>query len=184
MAEQDLELEKEMEDIKLDELRTKGVARIVDRMISEAIRDGKFNDIEGKGKKLEEDYYSAHLSSQDPLERKLQSLMKDEGFLPEWVEIQAELDTKVKKLREDLHVEIVKIVKFNRDSTLGQIDLNLYVGEFLNKPKIKDNIATIHRLTKRHNYLCPTLLQRTSWSKQWSELIVNEEIKKAEESVK
>jgi hypothetical protein len=82
MVEEDLELEKEMEEIKLDELRTKGVGRIVDRMIAEAIREGKFENIEGKGKKLEEDYFSAHLSSQDPLQRKLQSIMKDEGFIP------------------------------------------------------------------------------------------------------
>jgi hypothetical protein len=56
-------------------------------MIAEAIREGKFENIEGKGKKLEEDYFAAHLSSQDPLQRKLQSLMKDEGFIPGRFEI-------------------------------------------------------------------------------------------------
>jgi hypothetical protein len=90
------------------------------------------------------------------------------------------LDAKIKVLRKDLNVEIMKIVRFNRKSTLGQIDLNLYISEFLKKPKIKDTFATIQRLTKRHNYLCPTLLQRTSWTNQWRELIVKEEIKKAE----
>ncbi len=42
--------EKEMEEIKRDEIRTKGVGRLVDKLIAEAMRDGKFHVVQGKGK--------------------------------------------------------------------------------------------------------------------------------------
>lgn len=40
MTSDELAMEKEMEELKMEELRTKGVGRMVDKLISEAVRDG------------------------------------------------------------------------------------------------------------------------------------------------
>ena len=43
MTQEHMELEREMQELKLEELRTKGVGRMVDKLISEAVRDGKLS---------------------------------------------------------------------------------------------------------------------------------------------
>lgn len=76
-------LQEEMDELKREEMRAKGVNRLVDRLVSEALRSGEFTS-ELKGKPLPEDYYDAHLAATPSLERKLQAIMIDNGVLPEW----------------------------------------------------------------------------------------------------
>ncbi len=76
-------VEEEMDEIKREEIRNKGVNRMVDRLVSEALRGGALES-ELKGRPLPVDYYEANLSTASPLERKLKAIMIDNGVLPEW----------------------------------------------------------------------------------------------------
>lgn len=52
MTPEQIQLEQEMDELKREDLRTKGVGRMVDSLIAEAIREGKFSSPSGKGQPL------------------------------------------------------------------------------------------------------------------------------------
>lgn len=174
---EDAMLAKEMEQIKLDEIRQKGVGRLVEKLIAEAVRGGKFQNLAGKGRPLEEDYYEAHLSTANPLERKLKAIMKDEGLVPEWIELAQTLQEKTEALKKEFQKEISSCKRVQRGPFGELFKIEEYAPLMLQEPEIQTRLKEISEITQRHNMLCPPLLQKTSWSKVWAMELLQEQIR-------
>lgn len=95
-------------------IKTKyGFDRVVEDLIQEAMSKGQFDNLEGKGKPL------SHAQSQNPYvdftQHKINKILLDNGFTPEWITLQKEIRTDIKDL-EDILTEY--------RSYIGEIPLN------------------------------------------------------------
>ncbi|UJL47343.1 DUF1992 domain-containing protein [Virgibacillus sp. NKC19-16] len=117
-----------MNDGKKDEFEIDERIQYTDHMseiIKKAEREGHFDDLPGKGKplKLRNDYMN-------PPEKQLYKTLKDNNFLPRWVELANEID----------HLKV---------------ELQTLEGKERRK-KIKE----INKKIKAYNYACPPSLQK------------------------
>jgi hypothetical protein len=72
----------------------------IDDVIREAMKEGKFDNLEGKGKPLK-------LNPQDDLGRLALRMVKEAGFAPEWVELAKQIEAgmhRCQKIQEDYAV--------------------------------------------------------------------------------
>ncbi|HZU87599.1 MAG TPA: DUF1992 domain-containing protein [Anaerolineaceae bacterium] len=75
--------------------------RIAEEKIRQAMQEGQFNDLPGRGKplNLEEDPFV-------PEDQRLsQHVLKSQGYAPEWMDIWREVEEKRKTLRRDFRCE-------------------------------------------------------------------------------
>lgn len=95
-------------------IKTKyGFDRVVEDLIQEAISKGQFDNLSGKGKPL------SHLQSQNPYvdftQHKINKILLDNGFTPEWITLQ-------KEIRTDID-DLVDVLTHHR-SYIGEMPLN------------------------------------------------------------
>lgn len=82
-------------------IKTKyGFDRVVEDLIQEAMSKGQFDNLEGKGKPL------SHAQSQNPYvdftQHKINKILLDNGFTPEWITLKKEIRIDIKDLEEVL----------------------------------------------------------------------------------
>lgn len=82
-------------------IKTKyGFDRVVEDLIQEAMSKGDFNNLSGAGKPLKD------LQSQNPYvdftTHKMNKILMDNGFVPEWITLQKEIREGVEEIRKDL----------------------------------------------------------------------------------
>lgn len=82
-------------------IKTKyGFDRVVEDLIQEAMGKGQFDNLEGKGKPL------SHAQSQNPYvdftQHKINKILLDNGFTPEWITLKKEIRTDINNLIEIL----------------------------------------------------------------------------------
>lgn len=95
-------------------IKTKyGFDRVVEDLIQEAMSKGQFENLEGCGKPL------SHAQSQNPYvdftQHKINKILLDNGFTPEWITLQKEIRTDIQDLEQTL---------FEYRSYLGVAPLN------------------------------------------------------------
>lgn len=95
-------------------IKTKyGFDRVVEDLIQEAMSKGQFDKLEGCGKPL------SHAQSQNPYvdftQHKINKILLDNGFTPEWITLK-------KEIREDIN-GLIEILTEHR-SYLGEMPLN------------------------------------------------------------
>lgn len=96
-------------------IKTKyGFDRVVEDLIQEAISKGNFNNLSGSGKPLSD------TSTQNPYvdftTHKLNKILMDNGFVPEWIMQQKEIREEIKDLKQSLRNERQKIGKHPLDN--------------------------------------------------------------------
>lgn len=91
-----------------------GFDRVVEDLIQEAMSKGNFNNLSGSGKPLSD------TSTQNPYvdftTHKINKILMDNGFVPEWIMLQKEIREEIKDLKESLQTERQKIGKLPLDS--------------------------------------------------------------------
>jgi len=104
---------------------------IAERKIREALAEGAFDNLEGKGRPLDlsEDPY------QDPSLRMAHRLLRNNGFAPAWIEEAKDLEHAIEKARRDL-----------ARATAGQRTLD----------EFRERIAEINRRILAHNLKTPS----------------------------
>lgn len=83
--------------VKTHAIKTKyGFDRVVEDLIQEAMSKGQFDNLDGKGKPL------SHAQSQNPYvdftQHKINKILLDNGFTPEWITLQKEIRTDIDNL--------------------------------------------------------------------------------------
>ncbi|XP_044015470.1 dnaJ homolog subfamily C member 28 [Aphidius gifuensis] len=93
----------EKDKIRARDIKTKyGIDRLVEDYIQEAMQRGEFRDLPGAGKPLKD-----RTSSQSPyvdfVTYKLNEILIDNGFTPEWIQLSKEIREEIKQLEENLY---------------------------------------------------------------------------------
>ena len=85
---------------------------IADRKIQEAMEEGAFENLSGRGQPLplEEDPF------EDPSLRMAHRLLRNNGFAPGWIEESKEIEAAIAKLREDLRQGRIDAGEFRRQA--------------------------------------------------------------------
>ncbi|KAG8036176.1 hypothetical protein G9C98_004756 [Cotesia typhae] len=78
-----------------------GIDRLVEDLIQESMNKGEFKDLPGMGKPLK-DRASAQNPYVDFVTHKLNEILIDNGFTPEWIQLSKEIREETKELENDL----------------------------------------------------------------------------------
>lgn len=133
-------------------IKTKyGFDRVVEDLIQEAMSKGQFENLEGKGKPL------SHAQSQNPYvdftQHKINKILLDNGFTPEWITLQKEIRIDINDLKEILT---------EYRSFIGEIPLNdADTEEWSNAVKrLEHREIEINKKIDKYNLITPILDQQ------------------------
>lgn len=133
-------------------IKTKyGFDRVVEDLIQEAMSKGDFNNLEGLGKPL------SNAQSQNPYvdftQHKINKILLDNGFTPEWITLQKEINSDINDL---------KTILVDKRSYFSELPLNdSETAEWENFIESKENrLIEINVKIDKYNLLVPILQQQ------------------------
>lgn len=133
-------------------IKTKyGFDRVVEDLIQEAMGKGEFDNLECAGKPL------SHAQSQNPYvdftQHKLNKILLDNGFTPEWITLQKEIRTDIKDL-ENILTEY--------RSYIGEIPLSIADADEWSKvnERLEYRETEINKKIDKYNLITPILDQQ------------------------
>lgn len=133
-------------------IKTKyGFDRVVEDLIQEAMSKGEFENLECAGKPL------SHAQSQNPYvdftQHKLNKILLDNGFTPEWITLQKEIRIDIKDLE--------KILTEYR-SYIGEVPLNSTDADEWSKvlERLEYRATDINKKINKYNLITPILDQQ------------------------
>lgn len=133
-------------------IKTKyGFDRVVEDLIQEAISKGQFDNLEGHGKPL------SHAQSQNPYvdftQHKINKILLDNGFTPEWITLKKEIRTEIDNLNEIL----TEYRSYIGDNPLNDIDANEW-STVVGRQEQREN--EINKKIDKFNLIVPILEQQ------------------------
>lgn len=133
-------------------IKTKyGFDRVVEDLIQEAMSKGDFNNLEGLGKPL------SNAQSQNPYvdftQHKINKILLDNGFTPEWITLQKEIN---------LDINDLKTILVDKRSYFSELPLNdSETAEWENFIESQENrLLEINVKIDKYNLLVPILQQQ------------------------
>lgn len=132
-------------------IRTRyGIERIVDDMIQEAMAKGEFDNLSNAGKPLEQQNFNPYV---DTVTHKLNQVLINNGYAPEWVMLE-------KEIRED-RMHLRKLLWKERER-LGSLPLTPQDEVLWNASleQLQDKIIMMNKKINKYNLLVPLLNQQ------------------------
>lgn len=133
-------------------IKTKyGFDRVVEDLIQEAMSKGQFEKLEGFGKPL------SHVQSQNPYvdftQHKINKILLDNGFTPEWITLQKEIRTDL----QDLERVLTEYRSHFGEAPLNEIDEEKWTKVI---ERFKYRETDINRKIDKYNLITPILDQQ------------------------
>lgn len=133
-------------------IKTKyGFDRVVEDLIQEAMSKGQFNNLEGCGKPL------SHAQSQNPYvdftQHKINKILLDNGFTPEWITLQKEIRDAIKDLRQIL----IDDRSYIGDAPLNDADADEWLSVL---SRLEHRETEINSKIDKYNLIVPILDQQ------------------------
>ncbi|XP_063699255.1 dnaJ homolog subfamily C member 28 [Culicoides brevitarsis] len=130
-------------------IKTKyGFDRVVEDLIQEAMSRGDFQNLKGVGKPLD------NVQSQNPYvdftTHKLNKILMDNGFVPEWIMLQKEINEEIAELKQSLAYERAFVGKL--PLTKEEID---FWDEILQKHE--ESVTNINKKIDKFNLIVPVM---------------------------
>lgn len=124
------------------------IDRLVEDLIQESMKKGEFNNLAGQGKPLK---YDAHNPYVDSMTHKLNQILIQNGFTPEWVLLEKEI-----KEEKSIIKNLIK-EKLNSLGAAGRWSSNerKMWNEFLTD--LTGNCSTLNKKIDHFNLVCPAL---------------------------
>lgn len=139
-----------MDKMRAKDIKTRyGMDRLVEDLIQEAMNKGEFSDLPGMGKPLKDD-----ITRQNPYvdftTHKLNQVLIDNGFTPEWIQLSKEIRDEIK--------EVQKLLTEERNK-LGLAPLNAEENESWEKTieNLQSTVTKINSKVDKYNLLVPIL---------------------------
>ncbi|XP_058800375.1 dnaJ homolog subfamily C member 28 [Phymastichus coffea] len=126
-----------------------GMDRLVEDLIQESMNKGEFNDLKGMGKPLKQDTCGQN-PYVDFVTHKLNQVLLDNGFTPEWIQLSKEIRQDTETLKKQLE---------ETRNKLGDMPLS-YHDEEKWKNTLQDVIKEVKRINKnidKYNLIVPIL---------------------------
>jgi len=131
---------------------SKGMDRLVNDLILESMSKGEFNNLSGVGKPLPQLREPPNPALDRTTER-LNQILVNTGFAPQWVTLSKDIDTEVKQLKQRI---------CSKWAQVGPFPMNLHNTkqweEFLKE--CKDELAQINKMVDKFNLIVPILDQQ------------------------
>ncbi|XP_020368566.1 dnaJ homolog subfamily C member 28 [Rhincodon typus] len=125
---------------------TQAVERLVEDLIQESMAKGEFDNLSGKGKPLQKFSQYPYI---DPMTHNLNRILIENGYQPEWIVQQKEINQTIRKLRSDM---VGYRRKLGESLTLyNQKQWNLKCEQF------RDDIKQLNKMVDRFNLIVPLL---------------------------
>lgn len=129
-------------------IKTKyGFDRVVEDLIQEAMNKGDFNNLSGAGKPLK------NLQSQNPYSdfttEKMNKILIDNGFVPEWITLMKEIRDDIESLKENLREE--------RSKLHFPLDINENHQWSMIVEKSEESVKKINKKIDKFNLIVPTM---------------------------
>lgn len=126
-----------------------GMDRLVEDLIQEAMNKGEFSDLKGMGKPLKEnlDGSNPHV---DFVTHKLNQILIENGFTPEWIQLSKEIREDVENLRRDLAKARNEVGYLPLNSS-DEISWQSIIGDF------RPTSQRINKKIDKYNLLVPIL---------------------------
>jgi len=86
---------------------TNTIDRMVEDLIQQSMANGEFNDLAGKGKPLPN--RTGHNPFMDVSQHNLNQVLVNNGYVPEWIQLQKDINVTLADLRKDLLKERLKL---------------------------------------------------------------------------
>lgn len=124
-----------------------GVERLVEDLIQESMARGDFSNLSGQGKPLNQSSnYNPYV---DFTTHKLNQVLIDNGFAPEWILLEKEIREEIRRLRRD-----ISYLRHKYGPVLTQVEedeWNCLVQEF------KEDCDTLNKMIFKFNLTVPSL---------------------------
>lgn len=131
---------------------TESIQRIANEIIYDSMKRGEFENLKGQGKPLKLDPINPVL---DNIEQKINKMLSNSGFAPEWITLDKEIRTAVDKLKSDMETAWNK----HGPHPMRQEQL-MHWEQCLSE--FQDSVSTINRKIFNLNLIVPSLTsQRT-----------------------
>lgn len=130
-------------------IKTKyGFDRVVEDLIQEAMSKGDFNNLSGAGKPLSD--AQAQNPYLDFTTHKLNKILIDNGFTPEWIMLQRDIRNEADKLRDSL-IDHRQYLGATPLSDTDRSKWELIVASF------KDDVEKINKMIDKFNLIVPLM---------------------------
>ncbi|XP_066285776.1 dnaJ homolog subfamily C member 28-like [Branchiostoma lanceolatum] len=128
------------------------IDRLVEDMIAESMANGEFDNLPGKGKPLERKK-SEYNPYQDTATHLINKILNDNGFKPQWVELEVEVRNRIKELRKNLDS---KRATFGSEpfSLQHQKQWNTYLDTF------REDIVALNKRIDKYNMIVPIMAKQ------------------------
>jgi len=125
---------------------SKVIDRLVEDLIQEAMSKGEFKNLSGSGKplKLEQELYV------DSTTRRLNKVLIDSGFAPEWISLDKEIRHDIKGLRDGLLTKRAKLGP-------NPLTLEASITWEQNLKEFEEKLPTINQKIDKFNMIVPIL---------------------------
>lgn len=131
-------------------IKTKyGIERVVEDLIQEAMSKGDFNNLDGAGKPL------SALQSQNPYldftTHKLNKIMLDNGFTPEWISLSKDIRDATGQLKNQLRQERIYYGEWPMQTAEELASWKKF------NEKHKEDVQQLNKLIDKYNLIVPVL---------------------------
>ncbi|KAH8323410.1 hypothetical protein KR067_008059 [Drosophila pandora] len=131
-------------------IKTKyGIERVVEDLIQEAMSKGDFNNLDGAGKPL------SALQSQNPYldftTHKLNKIMLDNGFTPEWISLSKDIRDATGQLKNQLRQERIYYGEWPMQTAEELASWKKFIE------KHKEDVQQLNKLIDKYNLIVPVL---------------------------
>ena len=124
-----------------------GIERLVEDLIQESMARGEFDNLTNSGKPLPPSNFNPYV---DFTTHKMNQIMIDNGFVPEWITLQKEIADEINLIKEILYCERKKIGKLPLNSIETQ-KWSMVVDSQRNL------VTSLNRKINKYNLLVPIL---------------------------
>ncbi|KAI1698661.1 dnaJ domain-containing protein [Ditylenchus destructor] len=140
------------------------IERVVEDMILSSMATGQFDNLRGQGKPLDDDHTNPYI---DETEKRINKILKNNGFTPLWIAREAEVRQMIDELRKELKVEKLKEVIAEKEFP------HLSSYDNLQLTTLEDRILKINKAIRDYNLISPTL------DRQFLDLSAERELQRA-----
>ncbi|XP_014254316.1 dnaJ homolog subfamily C member 28 [Cimex lectularius] len=147
---QDLIAKESLNKKKIKDVRTGfGMDRLVEDLIQESMTRGEFDNLSGAGKPLK-GLHSSHNPYVDFVTHKMNQVLIDNGFTPQWITLQKDIREELYKLKESL---------FKVRGKIGPVPLDKSEEDYWNDEvnKYEDTVKVLNSKIDTYNLVVPIL---------------------------